>query len=183
MNRSGWVFGVILLILLVLLSGMPHPAAAQEFTPPETSMKKGVHLGLFGIGTRLGADFKQNDQIVSSITLDLGNVGSDRFRLRGSSEIGFGSPPDTYLGALEVVYRFTRDIEPAVPYVGAGVGVWGHQNCDGFTLEDTCPAVWPMFALGFELRLSNKFNWLLEYHSEQTFSRHRLFIGITTRRS
>jgi hypothetical protein len=98
-------------------------------------------------------------------------------------EIGTGSFPDTYLGALELTYRFTRDLETAVPYIGGGVGVWGHQSCDGSAPGDTCPRVWPMFTLGFELRLSTRFNWLLEYHGEQALSRHRLFIGLTSRRS
>jgi len=49
-------------------------------------------------------------------------------------------------------------------------------------LIDDCPAFWAQFVLGFELKLRNQINWLLEYHAEDAFRRHRVFVGLTTRR-
>ncbi len=114
-----------------------------------------------------------------SIAIDLGDVLSDRFRLRPSAEIGFGSDVDTYVVNAEVMYRFTSDEEAAVPYVGAGLGVAGQDNCGNVA---SCPEAWFQFALGFELRVSERLNWLLEYHAEDALKQHRLFIGLATRR-
>ena len=165
--------------MLALLAGA-RALVAQEFTPPEPTSSGGVRLGLFGLGARLGADFKGQNQAVASVTLDVADVFTDRLRLRPSVEIGIGSGPDTYLASLELLYRFTRDSERAVPYIGVGAGVWGHQDCA--TIGNDCPAVWPLFALGFELRLNDRLNWMLEYHAEDGLNRNRLLIGLTTRR-
>src|SRR5262249_38286766 len=168
--------GALPVILLLAAS----PLAAQHFVPPDASAPAGgVRFGLFGFGTRLGFDVAGDKQVVGGFTIDAGHLFSDRVRVRPSAEIGFGNGANTYLVNFELMYRFTSDREIAVPYTGFGLGVWGQVDCE---LAPGCPGVWPQFALGFELRLREHINWLLEYHAEDTFSRHRLFIGLTTRR-
>lgn len=157
---------------------------AQDFVPPETEQQAPstdgrFNFGLYGFSTRFGLDFEAGTQALVSIAIDLGDVLTDRFRLRPSAEIGFGSDVDTYVVNAEVMYRFTSDEEVAVPYVGAGLGIAGQDDC-GFAAN--CPDAWFQFALGFELRVSEQLNWLLEYHAEDALRRHRLFIGLATRR-
>ena len=157
---------------------------AQDFTPPETEQQAPsadgrFNVGLFGFSTRFGLDFEAGTQALVSVAVDLGDVFTDRFRLRPSAEIGFGRDVDTYVVNAEVMYRFTSDEEVAVPYVGAGLGIAGQDDC---RFAPNCPGAWFQFALGFELRVSEQVNWLLEYHAEDALDRHRLFIGLATRR-
>jgi len=164
--------------------GLVAGLEAQDFVPPETeeqapSTDGRFNLGLYGFSTRFGLDFEAGTQALVSIAIDLGDVLSDRFRLRPSVEIGFASDVDTYVVNAEVIYRFTNDEEVAVPYVGAGLGVAGQDDCGSAA---NCPDAWFQFALGFELRVSEQLNWLLEYHAEDALDRHRLFIGLATRR-
>ena len=170
------------LVILILFWLTSPTAVAQEFVPPDAaggSQSQGVRLGFYGFGARLGPDFKGDNQVVGSLTLDFGHLFTDRVRLRPSVEVGIGGGVNTYVMNAELMYRFTPDTEIAVPYIGFGLGVWGHQGCD---LSPDCPSVWPQFALGFEIRLRRYINWMLEYHAEDALRRHRLFAGLTTRR-
>ena len=166
-----------ILALLVLLTSPLH---AQQFVPPEdSSTGRGLRVGLFGFASRLGVDFAGGNQAILSTALDVADVLTDRVRLRPSFEIGLGDTYNSYVGSLEFLYRFTRDAEIAVPYVGFGLGVWSRQQC---AAAADCPDVWAQFALGFELRFRGPMNWLMEYHGEDSLRRHRFFIGLTTRR-
>lgn len=136
-------------------------------------------LGLYGFSARAGVDFQGEGQAVASFALDMGDLYTDRLRLRPSAELGFGWGQNTYVANIEVVHRFTSDSVAAVPYVGGGIALAGREGCGAI---DDCPSFWAQFILGFELRLRNQFNWLLEYHAEEEFGRHRIFIGLTTRR-
>ncbi len=168
--------------LVLFMSVFAVSVAAQEVVGPsadEAAADRPFQFGLLGFGTRVGADFHGDDQVILSVTLDWGDLYGSRLRLRPSGEFGFGSGPNTYVGSLEAVYRFTADSVIAVPYVGAGVGLFGQEDCGG---APACPAAWAQFVLGFELKFREQFNWLLEYHGEDALRRHRLFIGLTTRR-
>ena len=148
----------------------------QEGEGPAT---RPVQLGVFGFAARAGVDFEGQGQALASFALDMGNLYTDRLRLRPSAELGFGWGDNTYVANVEVVYRFTADGEVAVPYVGGGVALSGQEGCGEM---EACPAVWAQFVLGFELRMLHQINWLLEYHAEDAFRRHRLFVGLTTSR-
>ncbi|HEX9579952.1 MAG TPA: hypothetical protein VF970_02515 [Gemmatimonadales bacterium] len=166
--------------LLLVAALLAPPARAQEFLPPEEGEPTAfMRFGLFGFGSRLGWDFAGRNQAIVSLTLDAGDVFTDRLRLRPSGEIGLGDTATTYVGNVELLYRFTADTELAVPYVGLGGGIWGQQLCNRIT---SCPGVWFQVVLGFELQLLDQINWMLEYHGEDALRRHRFFIGLTTRR-
>jgi len=169
--------------LLSLLPLLSLPARAQEFIPPkdqtvDTSASP-VRLGLFGFSTRLGVDFAGKNQAVLSPTLDVGDVFSDRVRIRPSAEVGLGDSVTTYVVNLELMYRFMPDKEVAVPYLGFGGAVYSQERCGA---APECPRIWAQFALGFEIKLREHINWLLEYHGEDGLRRHRFFIGLATRR-
>ncbi len=136
-------------------------------------------LGFYGFAARAGVDFEGQGQAVASFAVDMGNLYTDRLRLQPSAELGFGWGDATYVVNLEVLYRFTADAAAAVPYVGGGVALAGQENCGSV---DDCPGFWVQVVLGCELRLRDRINWLLEYHAEDAFRRHRIFIGLTTRR-
>ena len=153
---------------------------AQEFLPPEPDDQPSpVWFGLAGFGTRVGMEVSWDRQGVIGFTLDVGDLGSPRVRLRPSFDVGFAGDVNTYVGNLEVLYRFTADTETAVPYIGGGLGIFGQSAC-GET--EGCPALWLQFALGFEMRLAQSINWLIEYHPEDLFSRHVILLGLTMRR-
>jgi hypothetical protein len=116
---------------------------------------------------------------VASVALDMGDLYTDRLRLRSSAELGFGWGDNTYVANMEVIHRLTSDRVIAVPYVGAGFALAGREGCD---LADDCPSFWVQFVLGFEFKLRDQINWLLEYHAEDALKRHRIFIGLTTKR-
>ena len=171
--------------LLLFLAGVTPVGklAAQDFTPPdvggqESDQGSKIKLGLFGFGTRLGWDVEDGEAIIS-ITLDLGNLGADQVRLRPSAEIGFAEDVNTYVASAEIIYRFTPDTEKAIPYVGFGLALAGRDNCSA---PPGCPEAWLQFVLGFEVGFRSSMNWLLEYHAEDALNRHRLFLGLTTRR-
>lgn len=136
-------------------------------------------LGIFGFAARAGVDFEGQGQALASFALDMGDLYTDRLRLRPSAELGFGWGDNTYVANLEVLYRFTADTVVAVPYIGGGVALSGREGCGQI---DECPSIWAQFVLGFELRLRNQINWMIEYHAEDAFGRHRLFVGLTTSR-
>ncbi|HXV85783.1 MAG TPA: hypothetical protein VD793_03740 [Gemmatimonadales bacterium] len=153
---------------------------AQEFVPPEQAQaQEAMRFGLFGFGARVGWDFAGGNQAIVSVALDAGDVWTQRLRFRPSFEIGLGDTATTYVGNVELLYRFTPDTEVAVPYAGVGGAIWGQQFCNRIA---SCPGVWFQVVLGFELQLRDQVNWMLEYHGEDALRRHRFFLGLTTRR-
>ncbi len=156
------------------------PVSGQEFLPPEEAGQRGAFwIALEGFSARLGAQVGDESEAVMAIAIDLGNLGSDRIRLRPSVEFGFGNANDSYVVNADVAFRLTDDSAPAVPYLGLGVGLIGLETCGD---APGCPTVSPQFALGFEGHVSNSVNWLVEYRAEDGFGRHRIFVGFATRR-
>lgn len=155
--------------------------AAQEFHPPPVSRgnDRGTRLGLFGFGVRAGIALSGNNQLVFGTTLDAGNLGSSRLRLRPSGEIGVFNGANTYIGSLEALYRFTGDEDVATPYAGGGFSVAGHDRCGA---DPGCPGLWVNVVVGFELHFRSTFNWLLEYHGMDVLRHSRVYVGLTTRR-
>jgi len=152
---------------------------AQEFKPPRvSSAPSGTRIGLFGFGVRGGVDVKSG-QLVVGTALDLGDLFTARVRLRPSGEVGLFKGGNTYAASFEALYRFTDDDQVAIPYVGTGLAVAGHDKCG---TDPNCPAVWVNLVFGFELHYKSTFNWLLEYHGMDALRRHRLYVGLTTRR-
>lgn len=155
-------------------------AAAQEFVPPKgPGARTGTRIGLFGFGVRGGVDLRGAGQLVLGTTLDVGDLFSNRVRLRPSAEIGVFNGPNTYVGNFEALWRFTDDEEVATPYVGFGLGLAGRENCGS---DPNCPGLWLNLVFGFELHYRSTFNWLLEYHGMDRLRRHRVYVGLTTRR-
>jgi hypothetical protein len=152
---------------------------AQQFSPPKSAGASGTRLGLFGFGVRGGLDFKGDGQLVLGTTLDAGDLFTNRVRLRPSAEIGVFNGDNTYVASLESLWRFTQDEEVATPYVGIGFSLASHARCGA---DPDCPDLWLNLVFGFELRYRSTFNWLLEYHGMDALRRHRLYIGLTTRR-
>jgi hypothetical protein len=168
----------VLLSLLIAapLAAQEAPAFEEPLEEPRVPWAK---VGLFGFGARLGVDFEGEGQAVASMALDLGYVADERLRVRFSGELGFLNSDNTYLANLELIYRFMPDSALAIPYVGGGLGLFGRAECEA---DPDCPALWAQFVLGFEMRLRDEMNWLVEYHAEDAFRRHRVFIGLATRR-
>jgi hypothetical protein len=157
-----------------------RPLAAQQFSPPKSQgASTGVRLGLYGFGVRTGLDFKGDRQLVLGASLDAGDLFSRRVRIRPSAEIGVFNGPNTYVTSLESLWRFTDDEEVATPYVGLGVSLAGHDGCGS---DPNCPDLWLNLVFGFELHYRSTFNWLLEYHGMDALRRHRMYVGLTTRR-
>ncbi|HEV8399144.1 MAG TPA: hypothetical protein VGQ18_04800 [Gemmatimonadales bacterium] len=153
---------------------------AQQFSPPKSGASGGgTRIGLFGFGVRTGLDLKDNGQVVLGTTLDMGNLITARVRLRPSVEVGVFNGENTYTGSFEALWRFTDDEQVATPYLGGGVSLAGHGNCG---LDPQCPDVWANIVFGIELHYRSTFNWLLEYHGMDWLRRHRVYIGLTTRR-
>ncbi len=167
-----------LLIAAPLAAQEPGQEPFQPDTIPEEMRAPWIKLGVFGFGARIGVDFEGEGQAVAGLALDLGYVADERLRLRLVGEIGILSTDNTYVTSLEFAYRFMPDSARAIPYVGMGVGLFGRAECE---TDPDCPAIWAQFVFGFEMRLREQMNWLIEYHPEDTFRRHRLFIGLTTR--
>ena len=164
-------------VLLVSISA--GAAAAQEFQPPRVrSGAGGKGLGLLGFGVRGGVDLGSG-QMIFGATLDVGDLFTPRLRLRPSAELGVFKGDNTYIGSFEGLYRFTGDDEAAIPYIGTGLSLWGHANCGQ---DPKCPNLWINLVFGFELHYKSTFNWLLEYHGMDGMRRHRVYIGLTTRR-
>ena len=170
MMKLRWVASVALLAAV-----SPVPGAAQDAGAAVPSSG----IGLYGFSARGGVDFEGSGQAVVSVALDAGHLFTERLRLRPSGELGFLSGDNTYLASFEVLYRFTPDREVAVPYLGGGLGVWGREACD---TDDSCPGLWLQFVLGFELRIRDRLAWMVEYHPVDAFRRHRVLVGLTTRR-
>ena len=154
-------------------------AAAQQFVPPKNATHGGTRIGLFGFGVRGGVDFRRSGQLVLGTTLDIGDLFSNRVRLRPSAEVGLFNGPNTYVGNFEVLWRFTTDEEVATPYIGGGLALAGRDGCG---TDPGCPGLWLNAVFGFELHYRSTFNWLVEYHGMNAMRRHRLYVGLTTRR-
>ncbi len=153
---------------------------AQQFSPPKSSASGGgTRIGLFGFGVRTGIDFKGAGHLVLGTTLDMGNLFSNRVRLRPGGELGVFNGENTYVASMEALWRFTDDEETATPYIGTGLSFAGHDSCGN---DPQCPDVWLNLVFGFELHYRSTFNWLLEYHGMDALRRHRIYIGLTTRR-
>jgi hypothetical protein len=167
-------------VVAVALFVVAGSAAAQEFQPPRVKGgATGTRLGLLGFGVKGGLDLRGRGQMVFGATLDLGDLFSSRLRLRPSAELGLFNGPNTYVGNFEVLYRFTGDDEGVIPYTGGGLALAGHTDCG---TDPKCPNLWVNVVFGFELHYKSTFNWLLEYHGMDALRRHRLFVGLTTRR-
>jgi hypothetical protein len=170
---------------LALTVALAFPASlhAQRFATPDSvgSSLGGVRLGLFGFSAKGGADFKSGGRVIVGVGLDLGDIFTDRVRLRPSFEMGIDSDTTNYVASAELMYRFTPDSVIAVPYVLFGLGLYGQQLCN--TLASGCPKVLAQFGLGFELKLDDHLNWMMEYHGEDALRRHRIFLGLTSRRA
>ncbi|HTR21123.1 MAG TPA: hypothetical protein VMH88_09745 [Gemmatimonadales bacterium] len=147
-------------------------AFAPAIAVPQTQ------IGLNGFGVRGGVDFNGGQGIFGA-TLDLGQILTPRLRLRPAGELGVWKGANTYTGSVEALYHFTSDAEVAIPYLGTGLALAGHDACGS---DPDCPAVRWTIVLGFELRFRQTFNWLLEYRGMGEFSHNRLYIGLTTRR-
>jgi hypothetical protein len=162
----------ILLLLNCLLAsptlGQTGPAGTPKF-----------RVGLLGFGARAGIDFTGDDQVVFGSTLDLGDLYTDRLRMRASGELGIGADANTYVVGAELTYRFVADTMFSVPYVGGGLALYSQEECGDAV---GCPALWPQFVLGFEINLRAPVRWVVEYHAQDGFSHHRLLLGLTTRR-
>ena len=153
---------------------------AQQFSPPKSGTSGGgTRIGLFGFGVRTGIDLKGDGHLVLGTTLDMGNLFSNRVRLRPSAEIGVFNGENTYVASMEALWRFTDDEEIATPYIGTGLSLAGHDACG---TDPQCPDVWLNLVFGFELHYRSTFNWLVEYHGMDMLRRHRFYIGLTTRR-
>lgn len=163
-------------LLLVLVAA---PAVRAQGQVDEPSQGSSIAIGLFGFSAMGGVDLEGDGQALAAVALDMGHLFTDRLRLRPSGEIGFLGSDNTYLLNFELLYRFTDDAQVAVPYVGTGLGLHGRDECGS---DPGCPGVWLQFVLGFEVRIRQHVSWLLEYHPADAFSRHRLMIGLTTRR-
>lgn len=168
-------------LVIVLFVLCPAAGSAQQFQPPAgaSTSSTGTRIGLFGFGVRGGFDVDNGGQLILGTTLDVGDLFTPRVRIRPSAEIGVFNGGNTYIGSLEALWRFTDDNQTAIPYVGAGLSLAGHQDCG---TDPSCPAVWVNMVLGFELHFRSSFNWLLEYHGMDALRRHRFYIGLTTRR-
>lgn len=168
--------GVAITMLWLLTAAV---ADAQEFVPPKSSSGGGTRLGLFGFGVRGGVDLRGSGQLVLGTTLDMGDLFSQRVRLRPSAELGVFNGPNTYVGSVDVLWRFTDDEERATPYLGGGFSIAGRSDCSS---DSQCPDLWLNLTFGFEMRYRSTFNWLLEYRAMDALGRHRVFVGLTTRR-
>ncbi len=170
---------VILASAAVILLTVTNPVPAQEFLPPEEQEERGKFwIGLDGFSTRVGLELSGDRQGVLGATVDLGYLGSERLRLRPFGEIGFGNENDSYVVGTDLILRLTSEREIAIPYFGLGVGVFGSESCGAL---ENCPEIWPILTLGFDVRVQSRINWLVEYRSEDSFGRHRIFIGLATR--
>ena len=168
-------------VIVLLLVGLVavQQAAAQEFVSPKSHAHTGTRIGLFGFGVRSGVDLRSAGQFLLGTTLDVGDLFSNRVRLRPSAEIGVFNGPNTYVGSFDTLWRFTEDEEVATPYIGLGLSVAGREGCGA---DPQCPDLWFNLTFGFELHYRSTFNWLLEYRAMDALHRHRLYVGLTTRR-
>ena len=164
---------VVALSVLVASSSLKaqEPGASEGGRP-------WIKFGVYSLGLRGGYDLEGDGQALVGGSLDLGYLYSERIRFRTVGELGFTPDPNSYVGSVELTYRFTPDSTLAIPYIGTGLGLAGSEGCGSV---QGCPAVWWQFVLGFELRLNDRVNWLIEYHPQDALKRHRILVGIVMR--
>jgi len=162
---------------LMLVLAVPQLRAQEQ--PEPTGSTRSTAIGLYGFSAIGGVDLEGDGQAIAAVAIDGGHLFTKRLRIRPSGEIGFLGSDNTYLLNFELLYRFTDDSQLAVPYVGTGLGLHGRDECGS---DPGCPGVWLQFVLGFDMRIRQNISWLLEYHPANAFRRHRLMIGLTTRR-
>lgn len=168
-----------MVMLLLGLMCAARLATAQDFVPPKNGRHTGTRIGVFGFGVRGGVDLKSDGQFILGTTLDMGDLFTSRVRLRPSFELGVFNGPNTYAGSFDALWRFTEDEQVATPYIGLGLSVVGREGCGA---DPQCPDLWLNLTFGFELHYRSTFNWLLEYRALDALGKHRLFVGLTTRR-
>jgi hypothetical protein len=168
---------IVMLVLGTVLAA--HGVAAQEFVPPKSGTHRGTRIGLFGFGVRSGVDLHGAGQLLLGTTLDVGDLFSSRVRMRPSAEIGVFNGPNTYVGNFDTMWRFTEDEQVATPYIGLGLSVAGRERCGA---DPQCPDLWLNLTFGFEMHYRSTFNWMMEYRAMDTLRRHRVYVGLTTRR-
>jgi hypothetical protein len=173
MRGHGLAVGVTVLLAVTRLD-------AQAFNPPTVQhATRGTHLGLYGFGVLAGGDVAAQSQLVLGVTLDAGTLLVSELLVRPSLELGFANGVDTYVGSLEVLYRFAPDGAGLLPYAGGGPGLYGHAHCQA---DARCPAVWLNAVVGVEVRFRSTFSWIVQYHGLDLLQHSRLELGLTTRR-
>ena len=165
-----WAFVLVMFVMVPSLDG--QDAVSDDGGRPW------IKLGIYTLGLRGGVDIEGDGQALAGGSLDLGYLYSERLRFRLVGELGFAPSPNSYVGSFELAYRFTPDSNIAIPYLGTGIGLAGNELCGTVS---GCPAVWWQFVLGFELRLNDRVNWLIEYHPQNALRRHRILVGIVMR--
>jgi len=133
-----------------------HGAAAQQFQPPKKRGARRTPSGCFGFGVRGGVDFRKSGQFVMEATLDLGDLLTNRIRLRPSAEVGVFNGPNTYVGNFEALWRFTTTRRWQTPYIGLGLA-WRAAKVAA-PIRHARAVVKHRF--GFELHYRSTFNWL-----------------------
>ena len=166
-------------IVACVIFVLAAPQLRGQEEPVPSGSSSSTAIGLYGFSAMGGVDLEGDGQAIAAVAIDFGHLFTQRLRLRPSAEIGFLGDDNTYLLNLELLYRFTDDSQLAVPYVGTGLGLSGRDECGS---DPGCPGLWLQFVLGFEMRIRQNVSWLLEYHPADAFRRHRLIIGLTTRR-
>ena len=163
---------------LVFVTLVVVPSLGGQETVSDDSGRVWAKFGIYTLGLRGGFDLEGNGQALAGGSLDVGYLYSERLRFRLVGELGFAPSPNSYVGSFELVYRFTSDSNAAIPYIGTGIALAGNELCGDVP---GCPAVWWQFVLGFELRLNDRINWLIEYHPQNALRRHRILVGVVMR--
>lgn len=161
----------------MLMLGVPQLRGQVE--AEQSGSGRSSAVGLFGFSAIGGVDLEGSGQAIGAVGIDFGHLLTERLRLRPSAEIGFLGSDNTYLLNFELLYRFTDETQLAVPYVGTGLGLSGREECGD---DPDCPGLWLQFVLGFDMKIRQNVSWLLEYHPADAFRRHRILIGLSTRR-
>jgi len=175
-DGAGMRLVVIMLVALSLL--VVHDGRAQQFQPP----KSGRH------GAR-ASDCSDSACVAAWIS---GIPGSSYWNHVGYRRPVYLPNPAASLGGdrrFQRAQHLHRQFRSAVafhgrrrgrdPYVGLGLGVAGRENCGA---DPNCPDLWLNTVFGFELHYRSTFNWLVEYRGMDQMRRHRLYVGLTTRR-
>ncbi len=163
---------------LVFVTLMVVSSLGGQETVSDDSGRPWTKFGIHTVGLRAGFDLERDGQALAGGSMDVGYLYSERLRFRLVGELGFAPSPNSYVGSFELAYRFTADSNVAIPYIGTGIALAGNELCGSIP---GCPAVWWQFVLGFELRLNDRMNWLIEYHPQNALKRHRILVGIVMR--
>jgi len=163
---------------LVFVTLVVVPSLGGQETVSDDGGRPWAKFGVYTVGLRGGFELEGDGQALAGGSMDVGYLYSERLRFRLVGELGFAPSPNSYVGSFELAYRFTADSNVAIPYIGTGIALAGNELCG---TVPGCPAVWWQFVLGFELRLNDRTNWLIEYHSQNALKRHRILVGIVMR--